>query len=154
MKTKRFPVLLLLIAILLVGCNEQSSNQQCKQVDLSDNWQSSEEVLLSTIAEDIEYIPLETSPDCLIGNHRALEVTPVGEYLIVHEHNKVMRIFSREGKYLCDVGVLGKGPDEYQHSNSFYVDETSKQIYILSIRKDCLIFVFDSRCSIKSRTTD
>lgn len=136
-------LLLLAVAILFVGCSEKSVNQQVKHIDLSESWKSPEKGLLSSIADDIEYIPLETTPNCLIGNHRALEVTPLKKYLLIHEHNKVMKLFDRQGNFLNTIGRIGKGPEEYIPLNKYFVDEKQEIIYLLSNNNKCLIYGFD-----------
>ncbi len=134
---------IVLAIIVLWSCNRQSANQGINHIDLSENWKSAEKVLLSSIASDIEYIPLETTPDCLIGNHRSMQVTILDKYLVVHEHNKVMKLFDRQGKFLNTIGKLGKGPEEYIPLNKYYVDEKNDQIYLLSSNRKCMVYGFD-----------
>lgn len=143
MKNPCFFVLIIGIAIATNACSNQGSNQKIKHFDLSENWTQSEVVLLSNIATDVEYIALETLPECLIGNHRSIEVIPLKEVLIVHERNKVMRLFNRQGKFIKNIGKLGAGPNEYEGIRDYFVDEKNNRILILGKSNNCLIYDLD-----------
>jgi hypothetical protein len=69
------------------------------------------EFRLSEMVESIEYIKLETRPECLVSEATMV----VGEKCIVllnHRPSQVY-LFDRNGKFLRPVGKVGKGPGEY-----------------------------------------
>jgi hypothetical protein len=98
-------------------------------IDLSDVWNHPQEMLLSTLAADIEYIPLETTPDCLLKDPLKIQATVFDRYVIVNSGG--MKLFDRKGKYLRSIGSRGKGPQEYLSSSRFALDEKSEKVYIL-----------------------
>lgn len=70
------------------------------------------DLMLSEVVDHIEYIKLETSPDCIIGQSYGIAVSD--NYIVaVDAQSHRILLFSRQGKYLNDIGGFGKGPDEY-----------------------------------------
>ena len=88
------------------------------------------ECKVSEYASSIEYIPLETTEDCLIGDDFSLIVA--SQDIFVHEFSdqKIYR-FDRNGKYLNPIGKKGQGPGEYICPYSIYVDEASRECFSL-----------------------
>ena len=85
---------------------------------------------ISEYASSIEYIPLETSDDCLIGDEFSLIVA--SQDIFVHEFSdqKIYR-FDRNGKFLNSIGKKGQGPGEYVSIYSIYVDESTRECFLL-----------------------
>ena len=84
-------------------------------------------LLTSQIADDIEFIPLETTNECLISNFiRNIVVTQ--KDIIVFDYDGCYR-FNRQGKYLNKIGVKGNGPGEYTRPMSIVVDTLNNWVY-------------------------
>ena len=84
-------------------------------------------LLTSQIADDIEFIPLETTNECLISNFiRDIVVTQ--KDIIVFDYDGCYR-FNRQGKYLNKIGVKGNGPGEYTRPMSIVVDTLNNWVY-------------------------
>ncbi|MFA6128954.1 MAG: 6-bladed beta-propeller [Bacteroidales bacterium] len=123
------PSLLLLVFLAAACAGKQAQSAAGKVVDLSGIWDKPEDILLSSIAGDIEYIPLETSPECLLGGAESISATVLDQYIVVN--SKGLRLFDRQGKYLRTIGSIGKGPQEYAGSGRFVFDEKNGRIDIL-----------------------
>ena len=67
----------------------------------------------------IEYIPLETTLDCLIG--KSMNVYASGEYIIVTQFfGKAFAFDRKTGHFIREIGHLGQGPGEYAGFWSFH----------------------------------
>ena len=85
-------------------------------------------LMLSELVEYIEYVKLETSPECLIGNGSVLKV---GNNLYVKSFNpSVMLVFDGQGKFLKQISRPGKGPGEYKNCPYFDVSQDNKYVAI------------------------
>ena len=64
-------------------------------------------LLLSEFADSISYVKMDTDPSCFISKPFASQ-TEEGYFF-----GQEMLHFSKEGKFICRVGQIGRGPGEY-----------------------------------------
>ena len=58
-----------------------------------------------------------------------------------------LKLFSRAGKFLGEIGDIGKGPCEYSRVSSYACLEASDRIYVLnSYPSKLLVYNFDRKC--------
>lgn len=97
-------------------------------IDFNSAYQKIQPILLiSQFAEDIEFIPLETKDDCLLGDYiRDIVITK--DNILVFDYTKCYR-FNKNGKFVNSIGNRGEGPGEYVKARSMSVDTVNKWIY-------------------------
>ena len=79
----------------------------------------------SQFVDDIEFVPLEITDDCLLSNHlKTIVVT--SKDIIVYDYEGCYR-FDRSGKFLNKIGSRGQGPGEYMVHTTFRVIRMMKQ---------------------------
>lgn len=78
---------------------------------------------LSAIVKEIEYIPLETNQECLVGKIRSWSLSD--DFVILITNNKIFK-FSRTGKFIQKIGNRGHGPGEYVDPMDFAIDPMGK----------------------------
>ena len=107
------------------------------EIDLSGNLSNHQEVALSKIASKVDYIPLETTDDCLLSNELQIHW---GKKDIFVGDIKMMKFyrFDKSGKLLNVIGERGDGPEAYPNAISFYVDENEESVYIIGTRTQTL----------------
>jgi len=138
-----------LIAIILLSaaCNTGKSDRNGGSaalpymIDLESGIGNPEPVLLSTVTSDIEYVPLETDTACML--RRISNLALCDSFIVVSDGTKLV-LFDRQGNFLKPVGSVGRGPEEYTYIRSFFVDENSRGIYILSMGK-VMVFGLDGK---------
>ena len=82
----------------------------------------------SEVISDIEYIPLETTDQCLIGENLNVKISE--NYILVYSDPHCI-LFSRQGKYIRHIGSRGQGPEEYDNQVYYItIDEKSDMIYL------------------------
>lgn len=98
-------------------------------IDMYSALQNKAEILnTSQIAEDIEFIPLETTDDCLLGE-TFTNIIITDSDIIVYDHNGCYR-FDRQGKFKNRIGTKGNGPGEYINTLSIMADTINQWIYM------------------------
>lgn len=90
------------------------------------------EINYSTLFDSYNYIPLETTNDCLIGE---IEDVQFADHLIfIHNSigdNEEILVFNNNGRFLNKVGERGNGPKEYLSIASFCVNTYEETILLL-----------------------
>jgi len=102
-------------------------------IDLYSAYKKAKTYPLSTIAESIEYIPLETTNECLLGGISNIIVTPNDFFVYVYEG--LCYRFNREGKFLNIIGKIGNGPGECMRTRDATLDTVNQWVYILDYNK-------------------
>jgi hypothetical protein len=112
--------LIILFAIILISCNPKKN--EVNVIDLSAS-AGSQITNLSEVAEDIDYIPLETNDSAIIGRIMELRVTE--ESFFISTNDVILR-FDKSGKYLSKLDKFGRGPEEYDRLYNFDVSQDNK----------------------------
>jgi len=136
-------VLLALSLILSMGCSnknkeihseedsvfsQDSTRYELKSpvvIQLPESHHYKHEFFMSEIVEDINYIPLETTSDCLLkGGQTSL----TDKYIFTETDGKLF-MFNRDGKFLRRINTVGQGPGECD-LRDFGIDEQSQLIHL------------------------
>lgn len=96
-------------------------------IDLGGILKKPQSVTLSEIGKELEYIPLETKQECLVGEIYHLELTT--DFIFVGVRDKILQ-FDRKGKFVRQIGSRGRGPGEYMGGTVFCADQKNGMIYI------------------------
>lgn len=90
------------------------------------------EINISEFVDTIEYIKLETKPECLIGQ-RIYRVTLRDKFIYVHDIDQhAIFIFDKQGKYVDKLNKQGRGPGEYVAMGASFIDENEENIDVIS----------------------
>ncbi len=101
---------------------------------------------LSDLVESIEYIPLETNRDCLVGEIEGKRYFEISQnYILIHYRKSYsFFLFDRKGKFIAKIGSVGSGPGEYlQHLERIYGIDEVKQRVIISTSYPSRLMYFD-----------
>ena len=88
---------------------------------------------LSEFAENIEYIPLQTSMSSLLGSITRKIIYVENKIYIINEG--LILCFDMKGKFLYKLEKSGRGPEEYTYLWDFDVSSDNKFLTILSYNK-------------------
>ncbi len=126
-------------ALLLAGCRNTDHDRSMLpyNIDLEKGINNINSMPLSTLGSKLEYIPLETDPDCLIETISNVSVTD--SFIFVSVRDRLL-LFDLKGNYIRQIGSTGRGPGEYPNVGNFIVNKTQKEIYVLSSR---IVLVYD-----------
>ena len=88
-------------------------------------------VTLNNIVKSIEYVPLETNNKCLIGKIDKFTISE-NFILVLCSQTYTFFLFTRNGKFISQIGSIGGGPGEYNFGGvqPVFIDEKNKQIGI------------------------
>ena len=60
--------------------------------------------------EDCRIVRFETSDEAMFN---AWWINVSDNYICIRQESNVVKLYDKDGKYLCDVGAMGNGPGEY-----------------------------------------
>jgi len=133
MKTKYY--IFILIALCLFSCGGKS-HQSKKLETISINGNIRQALSFSSFVDTIEFIPLETNEENLIGDVERI-IYRNGKYYIRTTQgilNGKLSVFDKTGKYLWGLNKIGNGPGEYPELKEFAITENGN-ITATSYRK-------------------
>jgi hypothetical protein len=125
LKTK----ILLLASLILSGCRQNSyeATDGIAVIDVVNNLGKYHEVPVSKFVTELEYVPLQTTDDCLIGDVRYVFATLT--HIFVASSNYYFAL-DRSGWFIGKIGSIGQGPGEYQGVTGLSVDIKKQSLYI------------------------
>jgi hypothetical protein len=98
------------------------------RIDVYGAYQEKAGVTLSQICDDIEFISLEITDDCVLDENLSITVTQTD--ILVFDYNKGYR-FDRSGKFVNSIGTRGQGPKEFIKPMKMEVDTLNRWVYFL-----------------------
>lgn len=117
---------------------QKNSTGKEHQIDIYSAIQKAIPILsLSQIAKDIEFVPLETTDECLLDQFLK-DIVITNNDIFVFDYTKCYH-FNRKGKFLNGIGVKGQGPGEYTKAMAISVDTINKWIYLSDNRTQRLL---------------
>ena len=148
---KKISCLSLILSLLLSCSSKQTTNQSQEEntpkeksfytIDLSKDFSGidNQTLLLSDIVEDVEYVKLETTDDCLLAGTARVFITNDDIYTLNNYSDyKLLRFDRKTGKFISQIGRIGQGPKEmirpsfvFAKDSLVYVSSTSSEkVYV------------------------
>lgn len=138
-----------LVCVIIISCSESNKKKQETvivdklpyYIELESSFDNFKKVNLSEIADSIEYVTIETSPQCLIRYARHIKLT--SKFIFISDFEGLYK-FNRKGKFMCKIGRKGNGPGEYINVRTFTIDETNELVFVADNgKKQIEIFNFN-----------
>ena len=151
-------VQILLLLFLLSGCRQNNMDETggIAVIDVVPLLGKYQQIPVSEIISGLEYIPLETSDDCLIGGMNNIIVTPVHIFVAggAGFGQGFCYVFDRNGRFIRQIGRTGQGPGEYTTIMGLSIDKQKESLYLQTIGNRLLEYSFDGilRQSISLKT--
>ncbi len=138
MKTLRNSIWVLSV-LLLIACGKEQKQGKIPTIDVTKSYPK-KEIVLQDIA-NVEYIPLETRDDVLIGGGR---IIPVGKdkLLTYSLGSGDVFIFDINGKFINKFNHKGQSGQEYIFMVKILVDTKKDEIFIVDAYKNNTIQVY------------
>ncbi len=127
--------LLFMATSFFISCQQEKEITDIRVIDLEGNIGKSRKVLLSEIAESIEYVPLETTHESSLGVPTSGILIYENGLLFVYQKGNYFKIFNSAGDYLSTFNRRGNGPQEYVTLTSVVVDSCAEVISVLAHKK-------------------
>lgn len=87
------------------------------------------EILLSSVIASIDFIKLESSAEAIIGGIDKILFGDSCMYVLDRNKTKSLKKFAIDGSYICNIGQVGEGPDEYIEPTDFVLFDKHVIVY-------------------------
>ncbi len=134
--------------IILFSCTNHSQDIISNIIDVEGSINSAKIVECSDHFKQIDYVPLETTSQSLIGTIRKVEV--LDSTIFVMDNSGSIVSFSKDGRYISRLNRKGNGPQEYSNISDFYIDVDDRSVVILDSSGD--VFKYDFNNNFLSRS--
>ena len=126
-------LLFIFISFFLLGCQKSVNYSDLPVIDISKKYPQ-KEIHLQDIA-DMEYIPLETTDDVLLGQFPWLSYLSDNYILVWNMGHEDIFVFNRNGKIVSHFKHKGQGDKEYvgiTAGTGVILDEKNEEIFVFS----------------------
>jgi hypothetical protein len=109
---------------MLFGCsNRFDGNTKLEIIDLVEGigHSTGDIIFLSEVAEDIDFVALETNDQCLIGRNPYLFFSDTNIIVFDSQQDKIFLFDRKTGKFIRETGRKGQGPGEYTDLSALFV---------------------------------
>jgi len=121
-----------------ISCNPTPKNDPIGMIDPTGIWDVDGIIRLSEVVESIEYVSLEIRDECIVGDDLNSSAIVVGDRIYINGYKQPILVFDMDGKFLHQIGALGKGPGEYL-TNTCAVDTINELVWILDNSQNRLL---------------
>jgi len=125
MKTWATYLILLLLVLGIYACKKESVYKTYQLSEIAGNAKVISEKDLNA---EIEYIQLETTKQSLVADIMDLVVTE--KFFFILSSTQQILQFSREGKFIRQISMLGNGPREHRQVLTIFVNAKKGRIYL------------------------
>jgi len=135
----RLPVIALVTLSLLIifySCNESSSETTLIR---QSEFKEKEADLRKLVKEEL-YIRLDNS----VPLQFVSKIVGAGDRLLIEDQD-ILYLYSKEGKFIRQIGSKGNGPEEYLRITDYCVDDKSGKIFILSPKNKLMVFNLEGK---------
>ncbi len=97
---------------------------------------------LSSLVESCEIVKLQTSDDAFIDYARCIGITE--KYICIKSYGRYpVKLFDRNGKFIRNIGVIGRGPGEYSSLAGLQFSQEGDKVYLIPEINARNILVYD-----------
>lgn len=133
----------ILAGVLLLTIPANAICQRLPILRLEDSFKKQEPINSNEFISSIEYIPLETTPNCLIGANPKIHLTE--EYFIITDNQNHCFLFEKStGRFIREIGHYGKDPGGFRSNRGFF-NEITSIIYFSGWKGDLLKYSLDGK---------
>lgn len=117
---------------LFIGSCKREKGESLPVIDVAGGLGTYRQVPMSEHVSEVEYIPLETGKDFMIDESKNFNLIATTDRIFV-AGLEYCYVFTRQGKFVCKVGSMGRGPGEYNIVAGITVNEESRIVYLDSV---------------------
>lgn len=146
----KYYIIIVITSILLSACTKDKIGEDIIQIKIDYNDLTN--IKLSEYSDSINFIPLQTNDDCIIGRISLVKIFKNNIYVLDRLSNSLF-VFDSKGNVVYILDKIGQGPDEYTQLTDF--DIRSNGIFVLDMPGQSIIhYDFNFKLINRTRITE
>ena len=135
----------LCLLMLLWGCNNSNESKgvdDCEVISVGEAFENKSEVCLGEYVCTIDYIPLETAPECMLLGEDYLQLRAFDGRIYIYNRlqalqqlNTLPLYFNADGSFVSTVGAIGNSYNEFLNIQGVFINEKTKELIIADVNK-------------------
>lgn len=121
-------IIVILIALLITSCNSQHDVRTQKADYIIEVQDIFGKEVNQIRFDSIKFVTLSSEKIALLGNDLMVEVVNDNFYVLDLDHRKSILKFNQNGKFICQIGQFGKGPNEFLQPFDFIIQNDTIEI--------------------------
>ncbi len=145
----------ILVLAFISSCQKKQKGSHAKIIEVNGNdvvncniseVSDTIDLPLSDIINKCEVIALETNDKSLFESIYHVGISE--NYIAIHSRGQYpIKLFSRDGKFIRDIGKIGRGPGEFNSLYGIQLDEAANKIYLTPFAnaKELIVYSLDNK---------
>lgn len=130
MRIPQYIFLMLTLGVFLSGYGMKSTQKAVSIPGINIDNIETRDVNLSELVDSYDIVPLENKTGSLLNKPQGFAVS--NQYILITDWEQYpAKLFTKTGKFICDIGKIGHGPDEYLSVVSPQIDDTNHTFWLL-----------------------
>ena len=142
MKLQYF-ILSLLIIVSLVSCaGDGSCESIIPEIEIGKAFENKSNVGLSEYASAIDYIPLETTPGCMLEGADNLLIRSFEDRIYLYSSKSALQMtktlplyFKSNGDFVSSIGSFGNSNNEFTNIQTIMIDQSVSQLIVVDYNR-------------------
>lgn len=138
--------IIILISMVLIfnKLSEQKGNKpEPIIINIAESFKNPQDLPISKYVDNINYVPLETTPELVLGRNARIEVTEDFIYVKdigIGQRARLLLFDKNSGKFLREVSKAGRGPGEFNNSSRLPYNSGRKEFYAMGPSNEILVY--------------
>ena len=142
---KKILLFIACLLFLLEGCRQASKQQTTDNYSISedilldsavtrikiDNFDTNSVLKYSEVFEEVNFVRLETTDNCLIGRVDRIVATADKFIILDSSIAHMVFVFNRDGSFANRIGTRGEGPQDYDSPDDIAYDKYKDELLVL-----------------------
>lgn len=136
-----------IIIILLLVILPAIANSQIGRIRVNPDTDKETKFYLSELASEVKYVKLETRPECMIQEVSKV-MTDNGMIFVSTStlDDERLFVFTSDGRFLRQIGKIGRGPEEYLSLLDFTIDKEKDILYFIDSYGKLFVYDYNGKC--------
>ena len=133
---------IILLVLILSGCGQLVDQSNCEVISIEDAFEKKSKIELSEYVSAIDYIPLETKPECMLDGAESLNIIVFVDRVYIFngdlkfgKETSLPLLFNSDGTFVSSIGSIGNSNNEFVNIKEMMIDSVARQLVLVDYNR-------------------